>query len=97
MAGGAQVLAETFDLDGRQLWFSAYAGQARLMRMGLTLGAKAEALPIPPLPDDAVAHIGQNPVRHDELTIASFKRNVYLSKDAGKTWVQIARDGVAGE
>jgi hypothetical protein len=40
-----------------------------------------------------VAFIAQNPVDHSEMAIATFKRNVYISKDRGKTWAQTARDG----
>ena len=90
---GGEVLAETFDLDGGHLWFSAYAGKPKLTRTGLQAGAKAEELTLPPLTQDAVAYIAQNPVRRSEIAIATFKRSLYLSRDQGKTWTQIAREG----
>lgn len=93
LVSGKQVLAASFDLNGEQLWFSAYSGEAALLRMGLKAGAKAEAIKLPALPNDAVAYIAQNPSRHNEITIATFKRNVYLSKDQGGAWTQIAREG----
>ena len=80
------VMAEFFDLDGQHLWFSSYAGKASLMRMALKTGARPESVPIPALTDDAVAYIAQNPKRRDEFAIATFKRNVFVSKDAGRTW-----------
>lgn len=94
---GAPVLAETFDLDGRHLWFSAYAGKASLMRIALDPGAKPETLPIPALTEDAVAYIAQNPVRRNELAIATFKRSVFVSKDGGRSWIAIAREGATAE
>lgn len=94
---GAQVLAETFDLDGRHLWFSTYAGKASLMRIALDPGATPETLSIPALAEDAVAYIAQNPARRSELAIATFKRSVFVSKDGGRNWTAIARDGAALE
>lgn len=95
LVGGQQVLAATFDLDGKQLWFSSFAGKATLMRVTLAPQAEPESLPIPNLGQDAVAYIAQNPKRRDEFAIATFKRNVLLSKDNGRSWTAIAKDGVA--
>lgn len=92
--GGRQVLAQTFDLDGRHLWFSSHAGQPALMRIALTAGAQPEAVSLPPLKDDAVAYIAQHPTRHSEIAIATFNRNVYVSRDAGGNWTTIAVAGV---
>ncbi len=94
---GAQVLAVNFDLDGRHLWFGAYAGKASLMRIALEPGAKPESLPIPAPTEDAVAYIAQNPARRNELAIATFKRSVFLSKDGGRSWTAIAHEGATGE
>jgi photosystem II stability/assembly factor-like uncharacterized protein len=94
---GQQVLAGTFDLDGQHLWFSTYAGKASLMRIELKPGAKPDALNIPALTEDAVAYIAQNPARRDEIAIATFKRSVFLSKDAGRTWTAIAKGGTTHE
>jgi len=93
LAGGQPVVAASFDLDGQHLWFSAYAGKAFLMRLALSAGAKPQALPIPALAEDAVAYIAQNPVRRGEIAVATFQRSVFLSKDQGRTWTSIARNG----
>jgi len=90
---GPQVLAASFDLDGQHLWFSAYAGKPALMRIALAASAKPQALPIPPMPGDAVAYISQNPARRGEIAIATFNRSVFLSKDQGRTWTSIAQNG----
>ena len=90
---GAAVLGATFDLDGKNLWLSSYSGKAALTRIALAFGAKAEALSLPALAEDAIAYIAQNPVRRNEMAIASFKRSVFLSKDLGRSWRQIAQNG----
>jgi photosystem II stability/assembly factor-like uncharacterized protein len=95
--GGQQVLAATFDLDGQHLWFSTYAGKPSLMRMALKPGSTPETLTLPALSEDAVAYVAQNPVRRSELTIATFKRSVFLSKDAGRNWTTIAQSGSTHE
>lgn len=93
LVGGTRVLAASFDLGGQQLWFSTSAGKAGLARIALKPGAKAEAVALPALTEDAVAYIAQNPVQRSEIAIATFKRNVFVSKDQGRTWTQIAKDG----
>ncbi|MEO5735524.1 MAG: F510_1955 family glycosylhydrolase [Rubrivivax sp.] len=97
LVAGPQVLGATFDLDGAHLWFSSYAGKAALSRVALTAGVKPQALTIPSLGEDAVAYIAQNPVRRGEIAIASFKRNVYLSQDEGRSWKSIAQNGASHE
>ena len=94
---GGMVTAESFDLDGQHLWFSTYADKAVLARIVLKARAKAEEVPIPAPTDDAVAYIAQNPVRREEIAIATFKRSVFLSKDQGRTWTQIAKGGTTHE
>jgi hypothetical protein len=92
LARGAEGLAVFFDLDGNHLWHSTYGGNPRLVRLELKGGAAA-AVALPPLKDDAVAYIAQNPANPREYAIATFERSVYISKDAGKTWKQIADRG----
>lgn len=90
---GTRVLAQSFDLDAQQLWFGAHAGKPMLGTVALQPGAKPDMRPLPLADDDAVAYIAQNPVRPEQLAIASFKKNVYLSADRGQTWQQIAKEG----
>lgn len=97
LVGGTKVLAQTFDLDGKHLWFSDYAGAAALSRILLTAGAKPEKYPLPPLPQDAVAYIAQNPAQRGEMAIATFKRSVFISRDQGRSWQQIAKEGTGVE
>jgi len=94
ISGNGQGLAAFFDLDGAHIWYGAFGGRPTLSRLSVK-----DAVPIgvalPPLTDDAVAYIAQNPARRLEYAIATFERSVYVSKDGGKTWSQIAARGTA--
>ena len=97
LVDGPQVLCAAFDLEGKNLWFGTYSGKAALMRIALNAGAKAAALSVPALAEDAVAYIAQNPVRRNEMAIATFKRSVFVSKDQGRSWAPIAQNGASHE
>ena len=92
LVSGEQFLAAYFDLDGKQLWFSSYGGKPGLTRLDWSSGKKT-IINLPPLTQDAVAYIAQNPVNRNEYAVATFGRNVYLTKDQGKKWAQIADRG----
>jgi len=79
------------------LWFSSYFGETVLTGIALAHGAKAEALLLPALKENAVVCIAQNPVRRNEMAIASFKRSVFLSKDLVRNWERIAQNGETHE
>jgi len=87
-----QGLGLHFDLDGDHVWISAFDGAPRLARVALG-AASVEQFVLPPLTRDAVAYIAQNPVSKDEYAIATFGRNVYLSRDGARNWVRIADRG----
>jgi hypothetical protein len=87
-----QGTAVFFDLDGMTLWYGSFDGQPYLAQVPAKGGAVRQ-LTLPPLTKDAVSFIAQNPARRNEYAIATFNRNVYLSKDAGRTWTAIAERG----
>lgn len=98
LAGGRVVITAKFTLDGRYLWFSSYVdNKPALARVAWESGGAAEEIPIPLHVDDAIAYIAQNPVRRAEFAIATFNRSVFLSKDNGSTWTQIAAEGVVAK
>jgi hypothetical protein len=92
IAQGEQGLSVFFDLDEKHFWYGSYVDSARLARVELQSG-KTGAVTLPPLSRDAVAYIAQNPASTMEYAIATFERSIYVSKDAGKTWRQIADRG----
>jgi hypothetical protein len=91
-AANGEGLSVLFDLDGKSMWHGSFGGRPRLLRVSLGAGHPVEVV-LPALKDDAVAYIAQNPARRLEYAIATFERSVYLSKDAGKSWSQIADRG----
>ena len=91
-ASGGEGLSAFFDLNGKDLWYGSFEGRAKLARMPIK-GGPAVQVPLPPLTQDAVAYIAQNPARRLEYAIATFARSVYLSKDGGQSWTQIAERG----
>jgi hypothetical protein len=97
LAGGRFVIAAKFTLDGRYVWFSSYADKPTLARVAWGAGGKSEEIAIPVHSEDAVAYIAQNPVRRDDFAIATFKRSIFLSKDNGSSWTQIATEGAIGK
>ena len=94
IASGGQGLSAFFDLGGKHLWYGSFDGRARLARIPLGSPHPVQ-VSLPPLSEDAVAYIAQNPARKLEYAIATFKRGVYLSKDGGQSWSQIADRGQA--
>lgn len=93
-AASGEGLSVFFDLEGKHLWYGEFDGRSRLTRVPLS-GGNPVQIDLPPLKDDAVAYIAQNPARRLEHAIATFQRSVYLSKNAGRSWKQIADRGTA--
>lgn len=89
---GGEGTAVFFDLDGKHLWYGWFGREPRLARARLR-GGPISPIKLPSLSNDAVAYIAQNPVRRDEYAVATFERDVYLSRDAGRSWLAIARRG----
>lgn len=92
-AAAGQTLAVSFDLDGTHLWYAGHDG-APTLRRTVWSGAQASAVTLPLLADDAVSYIAQNPARRNEYAIATFKRSAFVSRDGGKNWAPIAREGL---
>lgn len=93
-AAYGEVVSAFFDLEGKVLWSGGFDGQPSLTRLALSDG-KPVKVSLPPLKDDAIAYIAQNPAKRLEYAIATFERSVYLSKDGGQSWKQIADRGTA--
>ena len=85
------VTAVTFDFDGKHVYFATDAAD-KLRRIALDSG-ELTALSLPTFERDFVTYIAQNPRDVKTLAIATRQRDVYLSRDAGNTWQQIARNG----
>jgi len=93
-SGTAQpVTAVLFPHDGRQLLYAKY-GSPVLLSLSLGGGVKA-AGNLPHLGGAAVAFIAQSPLNPAEMAIATYQRDVYLSRDGGTVWTRIAKEGTA--
>lgn len=85
------VTAVSFELDAKHLLFAS-EGESALVRIALD-GGSNQSLKLPALAPDVVTFIAQNPANRKEIAIATRKRHVFISEDAGNTWKQIAREG----
>lgn len=92
--GNGQVVAVFFDLNGRGLWYSTADAPSALSLLALD-SKQVNNIAIPAVEKDAVAYIAQNPVKRSEYAIATFQRSVYVTRDDGKSWKQIAAKGDA--
>ncbi|WP_237234799.1 F510_1955 family glycosylhydrolase [Pseudomonas sp. TCU-HL1] len=92
LSQGEQTVGLAFSLDGNSLWFGSYGNGAKLSRLELATG-QVTPLSVPELKKDAVAYLAQNPTQPQEWAMATFKRDVYVSKDGGKSWSAIAKAG----
>jgi hypothetical protein len=83
------VTAVTFTRDGNQLAF----GFQHILIYDLARG-ESTSLPSPGLAaEDAISHIAINPTQSAELAVATFNRDIFLSKDNGQQWIQLVDDG----
>ncbi len=87
----AAVTAVAFDQDGKHAFFATDKLDG-LHRAALD-GASTAAESLPRLDNDFVMYIAQNPADVKQLAIATRQRDVHLSRDGGKSWQQIARQG----
>ena len=94
LKGDGEGLAAFFDLDGKDIWYASFDGRAVLSRVALKDG-KPVKISLPVLTNDAVAHVAQNPAHRVEYAIATFERSVFITKDSGQNWKQIADRGTA--
>jgi photosystem II stability/assembly factor-like uncharacterized protein len=92
LASGA-TFAPFFDLDGKHIWHAGFAaGKHLLIRIPIMGGGRMQ-LALPPLQQDAVGFLTQNPTAQTEYAIATYQRDVYVSTDGARSWKQIARRG----
>jgi len=91
MAESGAAQAVLFDFDGKHLYFASDGSDA-LLRVSFD-GRLSASLSLPRMDKDFVFYIAQNPAKPAELAIATRRKNVFLSADAGKSWKQIAREG----
>jgi photosystem II stability/assembly factor-like uncharacterized protein len=87
------AFASFFDLDGKHVWHAGFAAAKHVLIRTPINGRGRVQLALPPIQEDAVGFLAQNPVARNEYAIATYQRDVYVSKDGGRSWTQIARRG----
>ncbi|UYG98092.1 F510_1955 family glycosylhydrolase [Cytobacillus firmus] len=45
--------------------------------------------------EDAITYIAVNPQNSSEIVFTSYEKQIYITKDTGSSWTQIAKDGAA--
>ena len=85
------VTAVVFELDGRNVRY-ARAVRRELVSAALDSRSRTVIL-LPPIGLDYVTHIAQSPADQRLFAIATDRRHVFVTKDVGKAWRQIAKDG----
>jgi photosystem II stability/assembly factor-like uncharacterized protein len=91
IARGRAVSAAALSVDGDRVYF-VYEYTGRLLSVALN-GGPLMSITLPPLMTDSVAYVALSPTALNTITVATRKRNVYLSTDAGSNWEQIAKEG----
>ncbi len=86
--GREPATAVAFDVDGKRVRY-ARALSNEVVETGLN-GGKRRALRLPPLKGDYVTCLAQNPTDGRVLAFATRRRDVYLTKDGGLSWLRIA-------
>jgi hypothetical protein len=87
-----QIYAICFDFDGDHLLYAGQHVTPALIRLDIHNGGRSP-VHTPALGNDTIAYIAQNPLDRQQLAIATFNRDVYLSDDGGETWQKIAARG----
>ncbi len=85
------ITALNFAENG-ELYFAG-ANNPNLIKLNLSSNEIKEVkLPILDK-EDVVSYIAQNPKDANEITVSTFKKDVYLSMDSGVNWTKIAGEG----
>lgn len=88
---GLVVTSLAFSNNGEL--FIAAANSQTMLQFNLSSKDKKE-IKLPALDkDDAISYIAQNPINPNEIVLATFKKDVFISKDAGTKWTKIADKG----
>lgn len=82
--------AAAYSLDGQRLLFGAKTLSALDLASGELTPLSAPRLG----PEDLFTYIATSPAETETLAVATLERDIFLSRDGGATWEQIADDGL---
>jgi hypothetical protein len=86
---GGLVTAATFNPDGASLFFGFQELFVYDMANKQILDLSAPVIAT----EDAITYIAVSPARIEDIALATYQRDMYLSKDGGSSWQQIAQAG----
>lgn len=85
-----QTTAAAYTLDGKRLIFGAKSLSALDLASGTVATIQAPRLG----PEDVFTYLATSPTSPDTLAAATLERDIFLSRDGGATWEQIADNGL---
>jgi photosystem II stability/assembly factor-like uncharacterized protein len=89
-----QLTALSFDYQGMLLvgGVNQVSGKPVLLQLDINTN-ESTSISIPTLTEDAVQYVSQSPTNKDSFVFTTFKNNIYLTKDGGQSWTQLAEEG----
>ena len=93
MSGEQRVFSVAVEPSGNAIWYGTYNKRARLLVKSLMPKSAEREIALPTMHGDSVAYIAFNPVVKDEMAISTARRNVFVSRNKGKDWIQIVHEG----
>lgn len=93
LMGDQRIFSVSVEPSGDAIWYGTYKRRARLVMKSMVPKGAERELTLPTMRGDSVAFIAFNPLVKDEVAIATTKRNVFVSRNAGKDWIQIVHEG----
>jgi hypothetical protein len=86
--------AATFTIDGK-LVIGSIEGDKVIIEVDPNSGEQKE-ISIPNLDeDDAISYIAVNPQNPEEIVYTTYKKDIFITKDSGVSWTELANEGVA--
>jgi hypothetical protein len=86
-----QITSLAYNTVG-ELFVGGYDGKPFLVQYDEKVD-QPQTILLPEMEKDAVQYFGQNPVNEEEIIFTTYNNNVFMSKDFGITWQQIAEEG----
>ena len=86
-----QATSLFFNSNGT-FFVGGYSDKSYLLKWNVE-NKQSDEIIIPDLTEDAIAYIAENPIKANEITFATFKKDVYVSNDNGDTWTKVADQG----
>jgi DNA-binding beta-propeller fold protein YncE len=93
----SKITSVVFEPNGNRVLVAGWNQTATMFEIDLTNNGATRDIALPVKGDDAVVYMAINPANPLEIAIATSRKNIYVSRDNGMTWQQIAADGVAND